>query len=81
MRVIEPSAAPPGAACWVSSPFEIMSINASPQTTISLLAKGGIDCGAMITNRFKLDDYLGAIDTFLAGGGLKVQVGPGLPAA
>jgi hypothetical protein len=33
------------------------------------------------TNRFKLDDYLGAIDTFLAGSGLKVQVGPGLPAA
>jgi len=31
----------------------------------------------MITNRFALDDYNQAIDAFLAGSGLKVQVAPG----
>jgi hypothetical protein len=35
----------------------------------------------MITNRFQLDEYQTAIDTFLAGSGLKVQVGPGMPNA
>jgi len=30
----------------------------------------------MITNRFSLDDYPKAIDAFLAGTGLKVQVSP-----
>jgi len=30
----------------------------------------------MITNRFPLDDFVKAIDTFRSGSGLKVQVGP-----
>jgi len=30
----------------------------------------------MITDRFSLDDYPKAIDAFLAGTGLKVQVSP-----
>jgi 2-desacetyl-2-hydroxyethyl bacteriochlorophyllide A dehydrogenase len=51
-----------------------MAVLHSFERALSLLAKGVIDCEAMITNRFKLDDYLGAIDTFLAGSGLKVQV-------
>jgi 2-desacetyl-2-hydroxyethyl bacteriochlorophyllide A dehydrogenase len=51
-----------------------MAVLHSFERALSLLAKGVIDCEAMITNRFKLDDYLGAIDTFLAGTGLKVQV-------
>jgi 2-desacetyl-2-hydroxyethyl bacteriochlorophyllide A dehydrogenase len=54
-----------------------MAVLHSFERALSLLAKGVIDCEAMITNRFKLDDYLGAIDTFLAGSGLKVQVAPG----
>jgi 2-desacetyl-2-hydroxyethyl bacteriochlorophyllide A dehydrogenase len=58
-----------------------MAVLHSFERALSLLAKGVIDCEAMITNRFKLDDYLGAIDTFLAGSGLKVQVGPGMPPA
>jgi 2-desacetyl-2-hydroxyethyl bacteriochlorophyllide A dehydrogenase len=54
-----------------------MAVLHSFERALSLLAKGVIDCEAMITNRFKLDDYLGAIDTFLAGSGLKVQLAPG----
>jgi 2-desacetyl-2-hydroxyethyl bacteriochlorophyllide A dehydrogenase len=53
-----------------------MAVLHSFERALALLAKGVIDAEAMITNRFKLDDYLGAIDTFLAGSGLKVQVGP-----
>ncbi len=53
-----------------------MAVLHSFERALALLAKGVIDSEAMITNRFKLDDYLGAIDTFLAGSGLKVQVGP-----
>ena len=56
-----------------------MAVLHSFERALSLLAKGVIDCEAMITNRFKLDEYQGAIDTFLAGSGLKVQVGPGMP--
>jgi threonine dehydrogenase-like Zn-dependent dehydrogenase len=55
-----------------------MAVLHSFERALSLLARGVIDCEAMITNRFKLDDYLGAIDTFLAGSGLKVQVAPGM---
>ena len=55
-----------------------MAVLHSFERALSLLARGGvIDCEAMITNRFQLDEYQGAIDTFLAGGGLKVQVAPG----
>jgi 2-desacetyl-2-hydroxyethyl bacteriochlorophyllide A dehydrogenase len=56
-----------------------MAVLHSFERALSLLAKGGvIDCAAMITNRFQLDDYSGAIDAFLAGTGLKVQVAPAL---
>jgi len=53
-----------------------MAVLHSFERALSLLAKGVIDCEAMITNRFKLDEYKTAIDTFLAGSGLKVQVAP-----
>jgi len=56
-----------------------MAVLHSFERALSLLAKGVIDCQAMITNRFHLDEYQTAIDTFLAGSGLKVQVGPGMP--
>jgi 2-desacetyl-2-hydroxyethyl bacteriochlorophyllide A dehydrogenase len=56
-----------------------MAVLHSFERALSLLAKGGvIDCEAMITNRFQLDDYSSAIDAFLAGNGLKVQVAPAL---
>ena len=53
-----------------------MAVLHSFERALALLAKGVIDCEAMITNRFKLDEYQAAIDTFLAGSGLKVQVAP-----
>lgn len=56
-----------------------MAVLHSFERALTLLAKGVIDCEAMITNRFPLDQYQGAIDTFLSGSGLKVQVGPGMP--
>jgi len=56
-----------------------MAVLHSFERALSLLAKGVVDCEAMITNRFGLDQYTSAIDTFLAGSGLKVQVGPGVP--
>lgn len=56
-----------------------MAVLHSFERALTMLAKGVIDCEAMITNRFPLDEYQGAIDTFLAGSGLKVQVGPGMP--
>jgi 2-desacetyl-2-hydroxyethyl bacteriochlorophyllide A dehydrogenase len=56
-----------------------MAVLHSFERALSLLAKGGvIDCEAMITNRFQLDDYSSAIDAFLAGSGLKIQVAPAL---
>jgi 2-desacetyl-2-hydroxyethyl bacteriochlorophyllide A dehydrogenase len=55
-----------------------MAVLHSFERALSLLAKGVIDCEAMITNRFPLDEYSGAIDAFLAGSGLKVQVAPAL---
>jgi 2-desacetyl-2-hydroxyethyl bacteriochlorophyllide A dehydrogenase len=53
-----------------------MAVLHSFERALALLAKGVVDCEAMITNRFPLDEYQGAIDTFLTGSGLKVQVGP-----
>lgn len=53
-----------------------MAILHSFERALALLARGVIDSEAMITNRFPLDQYLAAIDTFLAGSGLKVQVAP-----
>jgi 2-desacetyl-2-hydroxyethyl bacteriochlorophyllide A dehydrogenase len=55
-----------------------MAVLHSFERALSLLAKGVVDCEAMITNRFRLDEYSIAIDTFLSGSGLKVQVGPGM---
>ena len=53
-----------------------MAVLHSFERALTMLAKGVIDSEAMITNRFRLDEYQGAIDTFLAGSGLKVQVAP-----
>jgi len=53
-----------------------MAVLHSFERALTLLAKGVIDSEAMITNRFKLDEYSSAIDTFLAGSWLKVQVAP-----
>jgi 2-desacetyl-2-hydroxyethyl bacteriochlorophyllide A dehydrogenase len=53
-----------------------MAVLHSFERALALLVKGVIDCEALITNRFKLDEYSSAIDTFLSGSGLKVQVGP-----
>ena len=53
-----------------------MAVLHSFERALSLLVKGVIDCEAMITDRFGLDDYSSAIDKFLAGTGLKVQVAP-----
>jgi 2-desacetyl-2-hydroxyethyl bacteriochlorophyllide A dehydrogenase len=53
-----------------------MAVLHSFERALMLLAKGVIDCEAMITSRFKLDEYSKAIDTFMAGSGLKVQVSP-----
>lgn len=53
-----------------------MAVLHSFERALALFEKSVIDCDAMITNRFGLDDYTSAIDTFRSGKGLKVQVGP-----
>ncbi len=53
-----------------------MAVLHSFERALALFTRGVIDCEALITNRFPLDEYPAAIDTFLAGGGLKVQVSP-----
>ncbi len=53
-----------------------MAVLHSFERALALFANGVIDCDALITNRFGLDQYSTAIDTFLAGSGLKVQVAP-----
>ncbi len=55
-----------------------MAVLHSFERALALFAGGVIDAEAMITNRFGLDDYSKAIDAFLAGTGLKVQVVPGM---
>jgi 2-desacetyl-2-hydroxyethyl bacteriochlorophyllide A dehydrogenase len=55
-----------------------MAVLHSFERALSLLVKGVVDCEAMITNRFPLDEYQSGIDTFLAGSGLKVQIAPAL---
>ncbi len=55
-----------------------MAVLHSFERALALFTKGVIDSEAMITNRFSLDDYSSAIDAFLAGSGLKVQVAPGM---
>lgn len=51
-----------------------MAVLHSFERALALFAKGVIDSDALITNRFPLDEYSSAIDTFLSGAGLKVQV-------
>ena len=53
-----------------------MAVLHSFERALALLAKGVIDSEAMITDRFALDDYSKAIDAFLSGRGLKIQVAP-----
>lgn len=53
-----------------------MAVLHSFERALALFGKGAIDSEALITNRFSLDDYSKAIDTFLSGAGLKVQVSP-----
>jgi 2-desacetyl-2-hydroxyethyl bacteriochlorophyllide A dehydrogenase len=53
-----------------------MAVLHSFERALALLAKGVIDSAAMITDRFTLDDYSKAIDAFLSGSGLKIQVAP-----
>jgi 2-desacetyl-2-hydroxyethyl bacteriochlorophyllide A dehydrogenase len=58
-----------------------MAVVHSFERARDLLVKGVIDCEAMLTHRFPLDDFTTAIDTFRQGSGLKVQVFPdGTPA-
>ncbi len=53
-----------------------MSVLHSFERALSLVETGAIECEALLTHRFALDDYRSAIDTFRTGEGLKVQVGP-----
>jgi len=57
-----------------------MAVLHSFERALALLVKGVIDCEAMITHRFPLEDYSAAIETFKGGSGLKVQVGAARPA-
>jgi len=79
------------AATATFSPFRVyndeikivgsMAILHSFERALSLLVKGVIDCKAMITEQFSLDDYSKALDAFLGGRGLKTQVKPSLSRA
>jgi 2-desacetyl-2-hydroxyethyl bacteriochlorophyllide A dehydrogenase len=53
-----------------------MAVLHSFERARDLLVKGVLDCEAMLTHRFPLDEYTAAIDTFRQGTGLKVQVFP-----
>jgi threonine dehydrogenase-like Zn-dependent dehydrogenase len=53
-----------------------MAVLHSFERARDLLVKGVLDCEAMLTHRFPLDEYAAAIDTFRHGTGLKVQVFP-----
>ena len=55
-----------------------MAILHSFERALALLVRGVIDCQAMITQQFGLDDYPKAIEAFLGGKGLKMQVKPAL---
>jgi 2-desacetyl-2-hydroxyethyl bacteriochlorophyllide A dehydrogenase len=54
-----------------------MAVLHSFERALALLAGGSIDCESMVTNRFGLGEYQSAVETFVAGGGLKVLVTPG----
>jgi 2-desacetyl-2-hydroxyethyl bacteriochlorophyllide A dehydrogenase len=51
-----------------------MAVLHSFERALELLVRGVIDCEAMITHRYPLDEYATAIETFRQGGGLKVQI-------
>ncbi len=53
-----------------------MAVLHSFERALALFVRGVIDSDALITNRYRLDEYSTAIETFLAGSGLKVQVAP-----
>jgi len=53
-----------------------MAVLHSFERALALLVKGVIDCEAMITAQFALDDYPKAIEAFLSGSSLKTQVSP-----
>jgi 2-desacetyl-2-hydroxyethyl bacteriochlorophyllide A dehydrogenase len=53
-----------------------MAVLHSFERARDLLVRGAIDAEALLTHRLALDDYAQAIDTFRAGRGLKIQVGP-----
>jgi 2-desacetyl-2-hydroxyethyl bacteriochlorophyllide A dehydrogenase len=56
-----------------------MAVLHSFERALALVVRGVIDCEAMISHRFSLDDYPKAIDTFKNGAGLKIQVTPAAP--
>jgi 2-desacetyl-2-hydroxyethyl bacteriochlorophyllide A dehydrogenase len=51
-----------------------MAIHHSFERAVQVLAKGAIDCKAMITHLYPLESYGTAIETFVSGEGLKIQV-------
>ncbi len=55
-----------------------MAVLHSFERALALLVRGVIDCKAMITQQFGLDDYPKALEAFLGGKGLKTQVKPAL---
>jgi 2-desacetyl-2-hydroxyethyl bacteriochlorophyllide A dehydrogenase len=57
-----------------------MAVLNSFERALALLVRGAIDCEAMISHRFSLDDYGRAIESFKRGAGLKIQVAPVAPA-
>ncbi len=73
------------------SPFDVyrdeiriigsMAVLNSFERALALVVADVIDCKAMISHWFPLDDYRTAIGTFKSGGGLKIQVGPAGQAA
>lgn len=73
------------------SPFDVyrdeiriigsMAVLHSFERALDLVVRGAIDCEAMLTHQFSLDDYAAAIDTFKSGAGLKIQVTPTATAA
>jgi len=51
-----------------------MAVLHSFERALDLLVRGVIDCEAMLTHHFSLDQYAAAIETFRQGSGLKVQI-------
>jgi 2-desacetyl-2-hydroxyethyl bacteriochlorophyllide A dehydrogenase len=53
-----------------------MAVLHSFERARDLLLKGVIDCPAMITHQFPLNEYARAIETFRGGSGIKIQIKP-----